>query len=193
MWTAAILAGGQARRLGGVDKAALAIGSKSILDLQLALLRPLTPHILIIGGGRRNAIPGDVRQVPDRYPGSGPLGGIVTALEAAPADPVLVLACDLPHLTAPFVTRLVQMADGDADVVVPRDLNGRHPLAAVYRRGVASQLAARISAGELRVLDAIAPLHVRELGPEELSRYDPRGRLLLNVNTPDDYTRAQQP
>src|SRR5882762_4393485 len=49
MWTAAILAGGQARRLGGRDKSALRVGAESILERQLAVLRALTPHILIVG------------------------------------------------------------------------------------------------------------------------------------------------
>jgi molybdopterin-guanine dinucleotide biosynthesis protein A len=47
-FTAAILAGWQARRLGAVDKRALSVGTQSILGPQLALLRGLTPHILVV-------------------------------------------------------------------------------------------------------------------------------------------------
>ena len=38
--------------------------------------------------------------------------------------------------------------------------------------------------------DALAELTVREIGEDELARFDPDGRLLLNINTPDDYARA---
>ena len=46
MWTAAIAAGGQARRLDGRDTGALRVGAASILERQLAMPRALTPNIL---------------------------------------------------------------------------------------------------------------------------------------------------
>ena len=49
MWTAAILAGGQARRLDGLDTSALRVGAASVLERQLAVLRALTPNILVVG------------------------------------------------------------------------------------------------------------------------------------------------
>ena len=180
MWTAAILAGGQARRLGGLDKRALTVGAESILERQLAALRHLTPHILIV--------------TRDRIAGAGALGGLYTALVEAPTEQVLVIACDMPFLTEPWLAYLADAgaADPAIDVVVPRDERGRQPLCASYHVRVAPALKARIDAGQLRVLDAIAPLAVRELGPAELAPFNADGRLLFNVNTPDDYTRAQQ-
>ena len=101
MWTAAILAGGQVRRLGGRHKSALRVGADSILDRQLAVLRTLTPHILIVArhrpappsprlppslklrrtaealaeAGRRAGTGMDVHVVEDRVAGAGALGG----------------------------------------------------------------------------------------------------------------------
>jgi len=189
MWTAAILAGGQARRLGGVDKSALPVGSDSILDRQLELLRPLTPHILIVVGahGRRDA---GVRVVVDRIAGAGALGGLYTALVEAPTEQVLVIACDMPFLTAPFLTRLAECGS-DADAAVPRDDRGRHPLCASYHRRIAVHVRSRIDRGLLRVGDALDGLDVREMGPDELAAFNPDGRLLLNVNTPADYEQAR--
>jgi molybdenum cofactor guanylyltransferase len=194
MWTAAILAGGQARRLGGQDKSALLVGAASILDHQLAMLRELTPHILIVGRHHPPQGHEDVRTVPDRVPGRGALGGVYTALVEAATDQVLVLACDMPFLTAGFISLIVATgaSDTDADIVVPRDAQGRHPLCASYRVRIAPILKRRIDAGHLRVLDALDELRVRELGPDQLAAYNPEGRLMLNVNTPDDYARAQQ-
>jgi molybdenum cofactor guanylyltransferase len=194
MWTAAILAGGQARRLGGRDKSALQVGAASILEHQLAILRELTPHILIVGRDHAPYEQPGLRAVADRIPGRGSLGGLYTALVEAVTDRVIVLACDMPFLTAAFVSLLADIgaSDVDADVVLPRDAHGRHPLCAAYRTRVAPRLRHRIDAGELRVREAIDELHVREVGPDQLAAYNPEGRLLLNVNTPDDYERAQQ-
>jgi molybdopterin-guanine dinucleotide biosynthesis protein A len=189
--TAAILAGGDARRLGRIDKSALVVGAASILDRQLSVLRGLTPHILIVTSdrGRVRTAPAGVRVVVDRVPDSGALGGLYTALEEAATDQVFVIGCDMPFVTTPFVSYVVDRSR-DVDVAVPRNDRGRHPLCASYARRTAAHLRACIEAGALRVGDALEGLDVREIGPNELAPFDRDGRLLLNVNTPDDYARA---
>lgn len=191
-WTAAILAGGDARRLGRIDKSALVVGTASILDRQLSVLRGLTPHILIVTGerGHVQTAPAGVRIVVDRVPGTGALGGLYTAIVEAPTDQVLVIGCDMPFLNAPFVSYVVERGR-DAEVAVPRDERGRHPLCASYARRTAGHFRARIEAGALRVGDALEGLDVREIGPDEVAPFNRDGRLLLNVNTPDDYARAR--
>ena len=81
MWSAAILAGGRARRLGGQDKSALIVDGVRLLDRQLASLRPLTDSILLVG--YPGPAPASCVVVSDHKPGTGPLGAIVTALSAA--------------------------------------------------------------------------------------------------------------
>lgn len=125
----------------------------------------------------------------DRIAGAGALGGLYTALMEAPTEQVLVIGCDMPFLTAPFLTYLMERGR-DADAAVPRDERGRHPLCASYARRIAGHLHSRITAGELGVGDALVDLAVREIGPDELVPFDPDGRLFFNINTPDDYARA---
>jgi molybdopterin-guanine dinucleotide biosynthesis protein A len=165
------------------------VGGRSILDRQLDVLAGLTSHVFMVA---RNASPGwelRTRVVPDRTASAGPLGGIYTALLEAPTDQVLVLACDMPFVTAPFLRRLMALGAGP-EAAVPRTARGRHPLCASYMRTVADRLEGRIGAGKLRVLDALDELDVRDVGPEVLAQFDPDGRLLMNINTPDDYARA---
>jgi molybdopterin-guanine dinucleotide biosynthesis protein A len=191
MWTAAILAGGRARRLGGLDKGALPVGERSILDRQLEVLRTLTPHILIVGREDPRYRQAGVSVVVDRIAGAGSLGGLYTALTAAPTQQTVVMACDMPFLTAPFLAHLAARGVG-VDAAIPRDARGWHPLCAAWSRSAAPRLRARIDAGALRIVDAIAELDVREIGPDELTPFDPDGRLLININTPDDYARARE-
>jgi molybdenum cofactor guanylyltransferase len=120
MWTAAILAGGQGRRLGGLDKSALAVGDRSILDRQLAVLGSLTKNLLIVANDEHRYRETGVRVVPDRIPGAGSLGGVYTALVEAPTEQVLVIACDMPYLTRPFLARLIVHV-ADADALAPGD------------------------------------------------------------------------
>jgi molybdopterin-guanine dinucleotide biosynthesis protein A len=58
---------------------------------------------------------------------------------------------------------------------------------------VAAHLEDRLLRGERRVLDAIEALDLREIGPDDLSAFDPDGRLLANINTGDDYAAARAP
>jgi molybdopterin-guanine dinucleotide biosynthesis protein A len=189
-WTAAILAGGQARRLGGIDKSALVVGDRSILDRQLTLLRGLTRHLLIVANDRSRVQAVGVPVVVDRIGGAGALGGLYTALVEAPTEQVLVIGCDMPFLTAPFLQFLVERGR-NTDAAIPRDEHGRHPLCASYARRTAPHFHARIKAGDLRIGEALMDLTVREVGPGDLAAFDPDGRLLLNVNTPEDYQRAR--
>jgi molybdopterin-guanine dinucleotide biosynthesis protein A len=190
LFSAAILAGGHARRLGGRDKSALPIGDATILARQITALRAITPHILIVGGDPSRGQGPDVPVVADRMAAGGALGGLYTALIEAPTEQVLVIACDMPFLTAPFLARLAAVGAA-AEAAIPRDARGPHPLCASYWRAVAPRLKTRLDAGQLRVIEAVTALNVRYLDPDELAPFDPDGRLLLNVNTPEDYARAR--
>jgi molybdopterin-guanine dinucleotide biosynthesis protein A len=169
LFSAAILAGGRATRLGGRDKSALVVDGRTILDRQIAVLSAIADEVLV------------VRE--DLVPGCGPLGGVHTALTRARRDPVFVLACDMPHVTAPFVSFLVSLADG-YDLVVPRTEDGYHPLCAVYRRTCLDTAARQIARRRLKMTDMFSDVRVREVSGGELDPWGDCRRLLANVNTP---------
>ena len=74
--------------------------------------------------------------IPDRYPGEGPLGGILTALHHTSADWNLIVACDMPEVSAAFLAELLARAmRSRADVLLPCGPDGLpQPLCAVYHR-----------------------------------------------------------
>jgi molybdopterin-guanine dinucleotide biosynthesis protein A len=186
-WDAHILAGGQARRLGRQDKAALVVADRRILDRQLAALGGRASRIVLVGGPDRHIV--GVEVIPDRLPGMGALGGLYTALVSAASDRTLVLACDMPYVTGPFLEFLATTG-GDCDATVPRDGQGLHPLCAVYARSAAPAIRHAIDRGVRRVRDAIDPLRMLLIEGPALEAFDPEGRLLTNINTPDEYARA---
>jgi len=190
MQIAAILAGGRARRLGGRDKSRIVIGGRTILARQLDVLRRVVSRVVIVANAPEPFADAGVPVLPDAMPGSGSLGGIYTALAAADG-PVLVLACDLPFVTAPFLARVIE-AGQEADVAIPRGRDGYQPLCANYAQACAGPLLRRIEQRALKVTDLLADVRVRELGPDEIAPFDPDGLLLLNVNTADDLVRAER-
>jgi molybdopterin-guanine dinucleotide biosynthesis protein A len=190
-WTAAILAGGESRRLGKGHKAALQLGGASVLDRQLALLGRVVGRTIIIANDP--TVYGDygVPVVPDLAPHRGALGGLYTAIQAAGTDRTLVIACDMPFLTEPLLSYLVE-AGRTVDIAIPRTTRGYEPLCATYSRGSAAELLRRIDEKRFKLSEValIAGLTIREIASKELERFGPEDVLFFNINTPDDYARA---
>ena len=193
MPSAAILAGGRARRFGGRDKSTLVVGGRTIRARQLAVLTAVTDDIMIVGGDAP-APPSDeggpARLVADRVPASGPLGGLDAALAAARDDQVVVLACDMPFVTSALIGHLLVLAAG-SDIVVPRTERGYHPLCAVYSRACRDVVARRLMEGRLALSGVLDEMRVREVTVSELDAFGNHERLMANVNTPGDYEEIE--
>lgn len=191
--TGAILAGGQARRMGGINKALLEIGGIAILDRILATLTACCEHVIVIATQREPYIERQLAVFPDLLPGTGSLGGLYTALEVASTEKVFVCACDMPFVSGNLL-RYLSARSGGYDAIVPRDQYGLQPMHAIYSREPRKLLRARLQKGLLKVehfLDSISA-RILLLPPEEVSRADPFGIAFLNVNNPEDLCKAQE-
>lgn len=102
-FSAVLLAGGRSSRMGR-DKAEILLpDGRPLWRRQLDdVLRPLGPREIFLSGPPRAGVPVDVRVLPDATAGLGPLSGIAAALGEAKAPLVIVLAVDLPAMTASF-------------------------------------------------------------------------------------------
>ena len=190
--SAAILAGGRARRFGGADKASLPVGRARIIDRQLAAISALTNDVRIVANDAARYAELSVRVIPDKIADAGPLGGIHAALLDARHDWTIVLACDLPFVTTMLLERLaveIENATG-VDAIAPRSARGLEPLCALYHRRVAGVAQSRIVRGELAAMGLLDAVSVRVLEREALAPYD-AGALFENVNTPHDHERAR--
>ena len=187
--TAAIIAGGRGRRLGGRDKSDLVIGGRRIIERQLAVLGRVAPHVLVVADDHHRFRTSGLQVCGDLLPGTGPLGGLHTALTRSPSRRTLVVAGDLPFLSAAFLRHLTVRAP-HAQAVVPRNASGLQPLCAVYDRSCLDAIEARITRGKPRLVELAGALRMTEMGPDEVAAFDPDGMLLFNVNTPADYARA---
>ena len=170
--SAAILAGGQATRFGGRDKGALLVDGRTIRERQIEAIAPLTDDLQVV--------------VSDIVPGCGPLGGLHAALTAARGDAVLLVACDMPYLSTPFVAYLLSLA-AEADIVVPQSERGYHPLCAVYTRACLEPAATRLADRRLKMRELVSSMRTRIVPVDEIRQFGDPDRLLANVNTPADY------
>ncbi len=150
----------------------------------------MAEEVIIVGDHPDREPREGARSCRDLIPGVGPIGGLYTALEVASAERVLVIACDLPFLEAPLLERLVELTDS-AEAAWVRTSGGVEPLVACYCRNVRERVRRAIDAGRLKLADLSSVIDVAELGGPELARFGNPARLLMNVNTPDDYERIQ--
>jgi molybdopterin-guanine dinucleotide biosynthesis protein A len=190
--TAAILAGGQATRFGGRNKASLRLGQAAVLERQLAVLRRVVDRIVIIANDAMPYQSYGVPIIPDLAPGAGALGAVYTAIQSASAEQTLVVACDMPFLSAAFLAHLIE-AGRDVDIAIPKTAHGYEPLCATYSRRCAAVLQRQIGTKQLKVTDLLTRglgLTIRELGSDEIDQYGRDDLLFLNINTAEDYARA---
>ena len=185
---AAILAGGRATRMGGVAKGLIAMAGRTILDVQLDVLRPLFDEILLVANDaepyRRFGLP----IVGDRIAGCGPLGGLHAALHACRAPRLFLCACDMPALSADAVRRVAD-ADAQADVVVPVVGGRPEPLHARYAAACLPAIESSLAAGHYKMAGFFRDVRVVEIPEADLRRIDPELSFLRNLNTPDDLVR----
>ncbi len=189
----AVLAGGAARRYGGTPKGLLTVGGQRILDRVAEAVRAATgePPLLVANApDARNWRP-DLTTIPDRRPGCGSLGGIHTAVAAAPG-PVLCVAWDMPFLPVGLLRALIEES-APYDVFLPESdgRRGVEPLCAVYGPACAGAIARRLDAGDLRAIGFHGDVKVGRLPLERVRGFGDPAMLFWNVNEPDDLERAE--
>lgn len=128
---AVILAGGASSRMGR-DKAWVESDGRPLIVRALSTLRNSGVREVFISG--RPGTDYSSLHCPvlmDREAGSGPLAGIERALDATEAPLLLVLAVDLPRMTADFLRKLAERC-GPLTGVIPKLRGQLEPLAAIY-------------------------------------------------------------
>jgi molybdopterin-guanine dinucleotide biosynthesis protein A len=190
-----VLAGGGSTRFGR-DKALARIGDEAVLARLCSVMRGVTPCVTIIGSREKYAAFG-AKCIPDRWPGEGPLGGIITALLAASetcgGEWNIIVGCDMPFLTSEWLAYLIQRAQAsEAEVVAPRSAYGLEPLCACWRASGVEKLQRAFEGGTRKVTEAMKHLTMEVLDETHWKRFDSADRLFWNMNTPGDYEEAKR-
>jgi molybdopterin-guanine dinucleotide biosynthesis protein A len=170
-----ILAGGQSRRMGR-DKSQLFLDDKTFTEKISDTLRQVTDSVTIM------------RADQDNYPNWGALGGLHAALAACQREWAIVVACDLPFVTAQLFDYLASLRD-TSDAIVPVQADERpQPLCALYRIEPCLPRATElIETGHRRPLDLLQLVNTRWVPFTELRNLTQAEKFFVNINTPEDY------
>jgi len=191
-------AGGASRRM-GMAKALLPVPPAGT-----PLLRHIIERLSGLVSGRTVVVANDptlvaatglapsVRQLPDRYPGAGALGGLATGLGLCSSWAIAV-ACDLPLVNPRLFVALANLTEEYGqpwDAIVPVTDGYPQPLHALYHRRCLPAMEALIEEGNLRIVDLYDAVRVRYVTEPVLRRTDPELLSFFNVNTPEEWRQA---
>jgi molybdopterin-guanine dinucleotide biosynthesis protein A len=185
--TGLVLAGGQGRRMGSIDKGLVPLRGLPMVRHVLDRLRPQVSEILINANQHRAEYEAFGHPVfADAIAGfAGPLAGLQVGLNHASHPLVATVPCDSPFLPADLVTRLEgALTARGADLAVARTFDQPHPVFALVRRAVLPHLTRFLEGGGRKIDAWYATLSTVEVG------FDDEADAFRNINTADELQRA---
>jgi len=189
-----VLAGGASSRFGS-DKALAKLGRETVLSRACRLLEAVSDIVQVVAKTERYPHFQE-KIIEDRWPGAGPLGGIITALldtaeVKGGSQWNLIVSCDMPFLTHDWLSYMTERALAcDAEVVVAQTEHRLEPLCACWRTSALGKLRGAFDEGVRKVTDAMKQLHMEVLDETHWKRFDSAERLFWNMNTQQDYEEA---
>ena len=181
--TGLLLAGGQARRMGGADKGLLTLGNRPLASWGLTRLQNQVGEALI--SANRNHADYEklgVRVIRDSVGGyAGPLAGLFAGLQEASSDWLLSAPCDSPLLADDYAERMQEAANsGQWDAVVAHDGRRLQPVFLLVSRRLQQSLGDFLARGERKI-----DLWLEEVSHQSVDFSD-HPDMFLNVNTPEE-------
>lgn len=166
----------------GQDKALLPVKGLTLVEYVAGEVRGAVGNVTLVGNPSRYTYLG-YPVIEDIFPACGPLSGIHAALTLSTAEWNLVVACDMPEVTAEFLGMMMQRAvAGSADAVLPASPSGwPEPLCAAYHRRSLEAIAGALKSGVRKVTDGLRGLEI-DIWRVADSRY------FHNLNTPQEWT-----
>jgi len=162
----------------GTDKARLEIDGVPLADRAAGVLAAAGADPVVLVGPDPEGRAARWSVVDDRFPGQGPMGGVISVLDAIDAGLVAVVACDMPALDSDEIRRL-RGAIASADVAISVAAGIDQPLHAVWSRRALPALRTAFDTGERSLRRA---LHL--LAVVRMPAGDPAH--LVDIDTPED-------
>ena len=181
--TGVILAGGQGRRMGGVDKGLKVLRGRPMVQWVIERLEPQVDELLINANQNLETYERfGYRVIPDEIGGfAGPLAGLQRGLSQARHPLIATAPCDSPFLPHDLIARLhAALAREDAEIAVAKTGDQPHPVFCLCRRPVLEGLNAFLAAGGRKIDAWYAKLKVVEVS------FDDQAAAFSNINTPDE-------
>jgi len=173
----------------GRNKAWLELGNESTIARLVRILSGSFESVRIITNEMHGFESLEIPVLIDMKPDSGPLGGIHTALSTTKHQATFVVGCDYPFIDSTFIRGLASLVPGH-DAVVPRQDRVPVPVCAFYSTRCLPAVETSLDREILEARTFLSRVDVRWVEGNELTKLDPSGMALFNLNTPEDYAKA---
>lgn len=190
--SAVILAGGLNSRFGGQNKALVEWNGQPLLTLIRQALDDLFPEIILVTNSPGRFMAWDMTLVTDLYDERSSLTGIQAGLFYASQPFAFVTACDTPFLRPELLRLLLEAADHETGVVIPKTERGLEPLCAVYSHRCLEPITLQLKRGDFRIRSFFQRMKVRHIPENRLRQADPDFRSFFNINSPEDLAYARR-
>lgn len=187
--TGLVLAGGESRRMGGLDKGLVTLADRPMVRFVLDRLAPQVASILINANRNLDLYAAEGHAVvPDIVDGYlGPLAGMASGLKAAKTEYVLCVPCDCPLLPQDLAQRMATaLMTADAELAVASDGDRLHPVFTLLKRAALPSILAFLDEGE-RKIDKWFARHTLAVAD-----FSDQPESFLNVNRPEERARLER-
>ncbi|CCO23568.1 molybdenum cofactor guanylyltransferase [Maridesulfovibrio hydrothermalis] len=189
--SAAILAGGEGRRMGKKDKSCLEISGEKLIKRIISRLSGLFTEIFVITRTPENHQDLNVRLAGDVFDERSSLTGIHAALYHATTDHVFITACDSPFLNKNLIEDFISMLSPEDDVLIPIHPNGMYePLCAVYSKRCLPLIEENLKNKIFQIIRFFPQVKVSTVDTSLLKQKDKNLETFINVNTPEELNKA---
>lgn len=178
--TGIVLAGGLARRMGGIDKGLIPFAGKPMVTHVLDRLKPQVGEILINANREiEHYTAFGYAVVSDEIEGyAGPLAGLHRGMGAASQPFVLTVPCDSPFLPTDLAERLMAgLVTNEADIAVAKTGSQAHPVFCLCKKSLKPHLEAFLQNGGRKIDTWYGTLNVVEVA------FDDKSEAFANINT----------
>lgn len=190
--SAVLLAGGKSSRM-GMNKLMMPLGGRPVIGHLIQTVSELFAEVIVVTDEPEVYREFPVLAIRDlvRCPQRNSLAGIHAGLVVAQSPYAFVAGGDMPFIRPDLLHHLCSRADG-YEVAIPREGQYVQPLCAVYHKNCIPAIEKLLLNNAYKIADFFPKVRVRYVEDQELFRYDPELISFFNINTPEDYTRAQE-
>lgn len=190
--TAAILCGGESRRM-GFDKSEIKVNDKLLIEIIAEALEQVFENIILISNDKEKFKHTKYKVVQDIIQRAGPAGGIYTALNYASSKYVFITACDMPIINLNYIKYMMEVIKNkNVEGVAAYNCGQLEPLYSFYSVDMISTFKDQLEKNNFKIFELISHCNMHYVIDEKVREYSKDMNIFTNLNYKSDLRHLQK-